>query len=128
MEKYPLIIEKNYLEDPKIVSSVENILKNRRGYIFKIKKGEPVVFIFSGGLDSSVALDMVLSKLKCPVFPLYLERGAKAEKYEKESVEFFVKFYKKKYPGLMNDIKYCKINIPPIEIKKFIPNEERLIP
>ena len=118
---YPLVLKKNYQEDPMILSGAEELLRNRRGYVFRINKKQPVVFIVSGGLDSSIALSRVLEDLKVPVYPLYVRRGAKAEKYEEASVEYFIKFYKRKYPTLVNNIKYCRMDIPPAEIKKFIP-------
>lgn len=120
---YPLILKKNYQEDPMVLSAAERLLKDRRGYIFKINRKQPVVFIFSGGLDSSIAFGLVLERLKIPVYPLYIKRGAKAEKYEKTAVKHLLKFYKKKYPTLVKGIKYIRQGVPPVEIKKFIPKE-----
>jgi 7-cyano-7-deazaguanine synthase len=123
MSDYPKIIDKNFNEDPKILDDLENLISYRRGYVFEPPIEKPVVFIISGGLDSSLVLDMIIKRLKCKIFPIYVERGAKAEKYEKESVKFYVDYYQKIYPGFMQDIFFCQADIPPANIKRFIPGK-----
>ena len=73
MKKYPIFINKNYEEDPDVCLTEDKIIKSRRNYLFRIKKGDPVVFILSGGIDSSVALGKILKELNSPVYPLYIE-------------------------------------------------------
>ncbi|GAK59301.1 7-cyano-7-deazaguanine synthase [Candidatus Vecturithrix granuli] len=123
MKNYPLKIQKNFDEDPRIIDEIERILQIRRGFIFQLAKHEPIVFIISGGLDSSLILDKILKELQCTIFPVYVERGAKAEAFEKESVIFFTNYYQEKYPGLLKDLMLCKTDIPPKDVKQFIPAE-----
>ena len=65
-----------------IMRSIEKILIEKRGCVFKIPKNQPVVLLASGGLDSTVALDKIIRDWNVKVYPLFIKRGAKAEKFE----------------------------------------------
>ena len=93
---FPIRVFSNRDEDSKILEMMNNIFLYRRGYISKVPKNEDVVFIFSGGLDSSITLDMIINEWGVNVFPLFVRRSARATKFEEESVRFFVDFYQKK--------------------------------
>src|SRR5689334_15302707 len=51
------------------------------------------VLLFSGGIDSSNTLHMLL-KEKFMVYPLYIDYGQKAIKNEIKAVKYFIKKYK----------------------------------
>ncbi|HCX25785.1 MAG: exsB protein [Candidatus Collierbacteria bacterium GW2011_GWB1_45_35] len=122
---FPIRVFSNRDEDSKILEMMNNIFLYRRGYISKVPKNEDVVFIFSGGLDSSITLDMIINEWGVNVFPLFVRRSARATKFEEESVRFFVDFYQKKYPGRMQNLEVVEIEVPPLPFKKY-PEVDRL--
>lgn len=104
-----------------IRESIEKILLKKRGYVFKIPKRQNVVFLVSGGLDSIVSIDKVIREWDVKIHPLFIKRGAKAEKFEEQSFDYFTDFYSKRYPK--NFLRPCKLNIenPPLKLKSSFP-------
>lgn len=115
--------QKNYGSNLK---AIEQILMNERGYIFEKPVGKDVVVLYSGGLDSTVMIDVIIKEWDSVVYPLYITRGARSQKFEEEAFDFFVKFYKEKYPDSMGTPKKMKFDIPPHELKEDIPKERLL--
>jgi len=119
MKKYPVQIYSNRDEDPSLLKKVEKIFLSRRGYLFKPPLNEDVVLLASGGLDSSVTIDLIIREWDVRVHPLFVKRSARATPYEEEAFDFFVDFYKKRFPK--NLLQPCKIEveIPPLELKRY---------
>lgn len=106
----------NYLDT---VQTIERILIRERGYIFKVPRGGDVVFLASGGLDSVVSMDKVIQEWDVNLYPLFIKRGARAEKFEEQAFDYFVGFYTKKYPKNFNPPYKIKTEIPPVEFKPY---------
>ena len=115
--------QKNYY---RILRKIEEILLEERGYIFRKPIKEDVIMLVSGGLDSSIAMDIVIREWGSIVHPLFFKRGARAEKFEEKAFDFFVDFYKKRYPDNLADPIKIKCDIPLKEIKMYIPKERIL--
>lgn len=106
--------QKNYKSD---LEAVENILLHNRGYITRVPMDEDVVVLCSGGLDSAVMLDLIINEHNSKLHPLFIRRGAAAEKLEEKSFDFFMDFYKERYPENMGEIAKLDYQIPPKQFK-----------
>ncbi|MDP2755931.1 MAG: 7-cyano-7-deazaguanine synthase [Nitrospirota bacterium] len=93
----------------------EKILLDKRGWISKWPKC--VVFIYSGGLDSTVTIAKLLEDKGVEVFPLFINRGQSNLIHERRAVKFFTKYFKNNYGKLFHNFKEISVNIPPEEIK-----------
>ena len=93
----------------------EKILSDKRGWISKWPKR--TVFIYSGGMDSTVTMAKLLEEKKMEIFPLFINRGQSNLKYEKKATEFFGRYFKAHYGNLFHDQTEIAVNIPPREIK-----------
>lgn len=92
-----------------------DFLLKKRGWISRWP--DKTVFIYSGGMDSTITIARLLEEKNIEVFPLFIDRGQSNEKYEKQSALFFSDLFSKKYPNLYHELHQIKINIPPVEIK-----------
>lgn len=93
----------------------EKILLDERGWISKWPKR--AVFIYSGGIDSTITMAKLLEEKKVEIFPLFINRGQSNLKYERRASKFFEKYFKNRYGNLFHDLMEITINIPPREIK-----------
>ena len=100
---------KNYQSNMEVL---KQILVKNRGYVYENPHEELVIILFSGGMDSTILIDLVIKKWKCKVILLHFLRDAKNEKWENKSVDFFHKFYKNKYPENVLELIKLKIQIP----------------
>ena len=63
------------LEDKKLKTSIERIIKSKRGYIIKFpRKGEHVICHLSGGIDSSLTY-LTLKEAKINTIPVFIDHG-----------------------------------------------------
>ena len=75
------------MDDLPTLKRLEEVILTKRDTLFeKPKKGEGIVFIVSGGLDSTTALARVLEEFDAEIYPLYIQRGARAEDNELSSL------------------------------------------
>lgn len=89
-------------EDRKVLADIEKIFEKKRGYAFHMpQKGEPVVLLLSGGLDSVCLWEILMSKLKLHVYPLYISSNTFYDP-QQFSVKYFSSYFKKKYPKLFH--------------------------
>jgi 7-cyano-7-deazaguanine synthase len=109
----------HYVEDLK---DVERILIRNRGYVFRKPVNEPVVVAYSGGLDSTMAINAIIKEWDSKVYPIFFKRGQRA-KLEEKSFDYFVDFYRRKYPKNVGEEIKIECSIPSIEIKQYIPKE-----
>ncbi|MDD4352885.1 MAG: 7-cyano-7-deazaguanine synthase [Candidatus Nanoarchaeia archaeon] len=105
--------------DELLLKQVEDILIKQRGYISrKPEENEPVIFLATGGLDSTIIQYIILKEWKVKIYPLFIKRGAKASEYEEISFDFFCEFFSKEFPGkYINPLK-INVEIPPKQIKE----------
>jgi len=105
------------------VEKLENMLLLERGFITKKPENEDVVVLCSGGLDSSVMVAMIIDEWDVKVHPLFIRRGARAEKYEEQAFDFFVDFYRKRFPKNIGEAAKLAYEIPPRQFKEHFPKE-----
>jgi len=88
---------------------------------------ETVVFLASGGLDSSVGMAMLLEQ-GTTVYPLHITRSAKAENRELEAVLLIYRRLFEMYPRLIKPIEVMGVTFPPALWKRtYYPSDvERL--
>lgn len=116
---YPLQILSNKEEDPTLLKKVEDIFIARRGFIFKPPDNESVLILASGGLDSTVTIDLIIKEWNVKVYPLFIRRTARATLYEERAFDFFMDFYKKRFPrNLMQSYK-VETEVPPLSLKRY---------
>jgi 7-cyano-7-deazaguanine synthase in queuosine biosynthesis len=106
-----------------ILDTMETILIQERGFVSRDPIDEDIVALCSGGLDSSVMIDRVIFEYGAIVHPLFVKRGAKAEAFEEKAFDFFVDFYKRKYPQNIGEAANLDFKIPPLEFKDYFPKE-----
>jgi 7-cyano-7-deazaguanine synthase len=107
--------QKNYKSN---LSSLDNFLNNQRGYASRIPKGEDVITLMSGGLDSSIMVHKMIEDWGVRVHPLFVKRSSRNEKYEEEAFDFFVDFYQRRFPKNFGDPQKITYQVPPQEFKK----------
>jgi len=105
----PVFFEKNF-EDPEVLSRLEAILKDKRGYNFKMPlKNSPVILVVSGGLDSITLWFQLLNKYKLQVYPIHF-LTPHSVLGERLSVNFFYNYFKKRFPELTRPVKFIKLH------------------
>ncbi|AKM81041.1 MAG: hypothetical protein UT13_C0001G0077 [Candidatus Pacebacteria bacterium GW2011_GWF2_38_9] len=98
-QEFDYLIKKRKLEDPKKIKAFEKILKDERGYVFKMpKRGSNVILMASGGLDSMVVWGILMKEYGLNVYPITFDRGEKKRNREFAAFKYFDKFYQKKFP------------------------------
>lgn len=109
------------LEKIETVNAIEKILKTQRGYVFKMPPpGASVVLLLSGGLDSIVAWAILMKEFRLNVYPISFDIGERRAKRERASIEYFSRFYKKRFGDLFHFPERISLNIK----KMVIPIED----
>jgi asparagine synthetase B (glutamine-hydrolysing) len=103
------------------LSVLDLLLKNERGYASRSPENEDVVVLMSGGLDSTVMIQRAIENYRVRVHPLFVRRGARAEKHEEKAFDFFVKFYQKRFPENFMEPRKLDYEVPPAELKADFP-------
>ena len=104
---------RNNIKNKKIIESVDKIIAERGSEIGKLRNKNAVVLL-TGGIDSSVLTDMYLSwSMSGKIYPIYIKRGAKAEKFQLGSVKKVVKYFAQKYPNRIEKLVTVEAQIPP---------------
>ncbi len=122
-------LEERKFEDLEMIEFVEKKLKKERGYVIKKpKKGEEVILLASGGLDSTVAWGWLLD-LGVRVFPLYIrsDRGFRKTGGQK-SVEFFDEYFRERYGVLSCDLQVFHGSARAREVESFAKNIKKIKP
>jgi len=115
-------------EDAGLLKIYEDILKNKRGYIVKMpKKNESVVTCLSGGQDSTANIGILLKEFGLNVYPFFVNRGQSNYKYEKKAVNYFNRFYKRKFPRLYHNYKEITVATPGMEYKNLLRKAKRMV-
>lgn len=84
------------------------------------------VILLSGGLDSAVMAELCIKYWKTYLYPLYVRRGASAEKYELQSAKSVVRYLQDKYPSKISNLEVVSSSIPPKTIKVRYPMSYRV--
>lgn len=110
--------QRNYFQN---IKAIENILQKERHYVSKVPENKDVIVLCSGGLDSSVMIQKIIEDWNVRVHPLFFRRGARAEEYEEQAFDFFVDFYRKRFPDNIGELFKLKVEIPPADFKRYFP-------
>lgn len=112
------------MDDLPTLRSLESVILSKRPSLFrKPGKNEGIVFIVSGGLDSTTALARVLSEFDSVIYPLYIQRGARAESNELASLRHYLNLFTKKHKNLRS-LEILEAEVPPSRYKKHIPEKQ----
>lgn len=104
--------------------TIEKILMQERNFIIDIRKGDSVVLLISGGLDSVITLSYIVEKFDLNVYPLFIKRGARAEEKELEAAQYYIKFYQERYGEKVKDLFILNDeDIPAKQLKNDFPKE-----
>lgn len=76
-----------------------------------------VVVLWSGGLDTTGLIFLLLENNQCEIFPLFVNRGQRNYEFEKKSIEYFSEIFKR-YEKF-NSFFEVTIKIPPKEFEDF---------
>ena len=109
----------NREEDPSLLKMIEDILKYRRGHLFNAPVGKDVILLASGGLDSTVTIDLIIREWNVKVHPLFIRRSARATPFEESAFDYFANFYKKRFPKNFMEPFKVESEIPPLVLKKY---------
>lgn len=112
------LLQKKPLENLNLIKEIEEKLKKIRGYDFEMpKKNDNVILLLSGGLDTTTIWDILMKKFNLNVYPIFIRRGQIRMTIEEEAVDFFSRYYQKKFPKLFHLPKKLTTFIPPLEIR-----------
>ncbi|OYT43525.1 MAG: hypothetical protein B6U88_00875 [Candidatus Aenigmarchaeota archaeon ex4484_56] len=101
-----------------LIKKIEKLLIQQRGYITKIpKKGDYAISMISGGIDSITLISFLIEKYNLIIYPLFIKRGQKNEKYEERAVNFFNKWFLVKYPNNYKNIFKLELDVPPKKLR-----------
>jgi len=104
-----------------MINELEKIFLDKRGYVIADLKDETVCVMYSGGMDSTILIARLLEEYGCRIIPVFIKRGARAELFEEMSYDYFVEYFKNKYPKRILESKKITCNIPPRDLKKNYP-------
>lgn len=126
--KGKIILEEKVNEDIGLLTTLDNLLKSRKGYVVKMpEKGSSVVACLSGGQDSVANIAILLKEFELNVYPFFVNRGQSNYKYEKQSVEYFNNFFKERFPNLYHDYLEIEVATPAKEYKDLLRATKRAI-
>ena len=115
-------------EEVNLLKIYSNILKGKRGYVVKMpEKGDGVVACLSGGQDSVANIGILLKEFGLNVYPFFINRGQSNYKHEKEAVDYFNRFYKRKFPKLYHNCKEIIVMTPGMEYKDLLRKTKRMM-
>jgi 7-cyano-7-deazaguanine synthase in queuosine biosynthesis len=112
--------QKNYAAN---IAALEAILLRERGYLFEIPHGEDVIALLSGGLDSTLMVDLVIDEWRCRVHPLFVRRGARAEPYEERAFDYYCDLFRQMHGERLAEPIKLSYEVPPKVLKQHIPPE-----
>ncbi|MBI5149053.1 7-cyano-7-deazaguanine synthase [Candidatus Pacearchaeota archaeon] len=110
--------QQNYARN---IETIEEILRSERGYVSRPPVNESVIALCSGGLDSTVMLNILAEEWGSKIYPVFFRRGARAEKFEEQAFDFFIDFYKKRFSSIMQEAVKIDFKIPSREFKQYLP-------
>ncbi len=99
-------------EDLSLLKKTEKILKDKRPYIVTEPKHKEVVALWSGGLDSTINLHVLMEVFRAKVYPVFIDRGQTNYQHEKKSVDYFSDYFSEKYPNLFHPPEEISLDIP----------------
>lgn len=112
----------NSEEETYVRTDLEQLIIKRRGFLFKKPSStQGIVFIVSGGLDSTITLFRSLKELDCIIYPLYVRRGARSEKSELESLHYYLGLFRLQFKKKLKQLEIIESEVPPKHLKQHYP-------
>ena len=105
------------------VKKLDSIILSQRDYLFREPKNEHVVFVMSGGLDSTIGAARVIEEWGSFIHPIFVRRHARATKYEEKAFDLVAQDYQKRYEGKFFEPKKVEIEVPPTDLKSGLTKE-----
>ncbi len=119
-ETWKRILIQNNLNYGKNMDLIKEIFMKNRGYVTEAPKEELVMLLFSGGINSTVLIDLCVRTWNCKVLLLYIRNGAANQTWEEQAVDFFYQFYKSRYPKNILDCVKLDVQIPLVMNKEYL--------
>ncbi len=95
-------LKKRKYEEIEVIQNIESFFLKKRGYIFRIpKKGEKVILLVSGGMDSVIQWAILMEIFKLEVYPISFHNSQNYSQYD--SIKYFSKFFNQKYSNLYHE-------------------------
>lgn len=99
------------------VEALDAIILAHRKNLFKEPENEHVVFMMSGGLDSTIGVARVIEEWGSFVHPLFIRRYARATVYEERAFDLIASDFRERYEGKFLEPKKLEVEVPPTELK-----------
>lgn len=115
------LLRERSVENIDLISTIEKFLYKSRGFVVqKPKQKEPVILLLSGGLDSIVAWEVLMSWYDSVVYPVFISRG-KNQRVRKEwsSVYYFASYFQRKYPDNYRSPFRMRVNTLPKDYESY---------
>lgn len=109
------------------VEAIKNLLMNNRGYAFEVPKEELVILLFSGGMDSTILIEVIIKSWNCKLILLYFRRNSKNQEWEEKSVDHFYSFYKERFPEHVLELLKLEIEIPTRTNKEYLDRNRQKV-
>lgn len=109
------------------VAALKALLARNRGYAWEPPRGEHVILLCSGGMDSTVLVDWVIRHWDCRVILLYFRRHSKNQRWEEEAVDFFHAFYRDRYPAHVVELVKLDVEVPSRLNKEYMDRERQAV-
>ncbi len=101
--------QKNNFEDKPLLQQLDKIFLTKRKQVFRIpKKGESVILLLSGGLDSTNLWNILMGKYGLHVYPVHFLDPNYFFKGEEESICYYSKVFKELYPDLFHPVEIMR--------------------
>jgi len=100
-----------------VLSDLDALLLRRRGWTARPPRGEHVVALASGGLDSTVAMAWCAEELGATVHPLFVRRAARATPFEEAALDRVVVSLRGRYGERIASPLKIEAEIPPLDLK-----------
>lgn len=120
-------LKERRVEDFLVIEKINEIFKRKRGYIVALPdKKTPVVACISGGLDSICNINILLEEFNLEIYPFFINRSQTNYKYEKKAVNYFNKYFKRKYPKLYHHYIEIYAEVPGKSYKDLLRKTKRM--
>lgn len=106
-----------------LIEQIERILEEKRGYI--ARRPEKAVFLFSGGLDSTISTGFCMEEWGTGIYPLFIDRGQSDLEDEEQAVDHFDGIYRNQFPDLYHEVLKIEADNPPQQLREDLSDERK---
>ncbi|MFW9995501.1 MAG: 7-cyano-7-deazaguanine synthase [Candidatus Odinarchaeota archaeon] len=127
MQYWQKILDYNGKYYQRNMNQLKEFLVLNRGYVFEPPRGETVIIMFSGGMDSTSLIDLVVKHWDCRVILLHFKRNSRNQQWEEIAVDYFSEFYGEKYPENILELIKLEVEIPLRVNKQYLDQNRKKI-